>query len=450
MSPDVFDRELESWLTGQAPTVVPDGLHDAVVGAARRRRQRPSWLPLGSGSAFGAGSRAVGRVRPRLAYVVAIAALALALAAAVAAGALLQKPENPLLGRNGMIVFTGSMEQATMFSSDIHAAGPDGTDERVIAEGWCPAFTTDGRHLTYLGYGTHSPALYVAEPDGSSPREVAGYPVVSFGPSTPIAMSPDGAKIAWFGAQIRYEAQLTPTLIDGSMPANNREIWLTSIDGREQRPLFPAPADSDQVYGPPVWSPDGRWIAAAVMRASADEETWIRDAIDVVEVPTGKVRRVTTIAGDSTEISWSPDSHTLAYPGRSRVGSPGIFAVGVDGTGERILAGSSEHVSVPQWSPDGSRILYIVEDFFGRRVAVSTVQPDAAEEPLAGPYADGAIWSPDGSTILLTRRGNGAPELEGFTGDVIAFVDAGFEDPPRLIPMSRGPDCLPSWQRLAP
>jgi Tol biopolymer transport system component len=473
---DGLERDVELWLTAEAPTAAPDGLHETAIRTVRRTRQHPRWAVTPAGPRTWA--RPFARPTTQVFYLLLVLGLAVVVAVAAMVGAI-RKPANPLLGRNGMIAYAAATGGAW---DDIHLVNANGSSDHVLIQGWCPTFSVDGRTLAYLGYGPHTPTLYLSRSDGSSPRAVASFPQVSFldegpvrypgsGSPAPMALSPDGTRFAWFQPFEAVGTSVDPH-VRSVLPDRTREIWLSTVDGAAPRRLVPPPGDPDLSYGPPVWSPDSRFIALAIMRtvrsADAAEIAVFRDAIDIIDVDTGEVRHITTRPGgfaSSREISWSPDSRAIVYAGLPD-GSPlpsfttpssdqpdpylatephDVFAIGVDGSSDRNITASPDDEEQPRWSPDGSRIAYLV----GSHAAIITIDHlERIGTPTIGPSANQFVWSPDGSMLLATYFTR-EPTPQDPVGHVLRWIDASFQRSPVDVE-GRGFNCLPSWQRLAP
>jgi TolB protein len=112
-----------------------------------------------------------------------------------------------------------------------------------------------------------------------------------------------------------------------------------------------------------------------------------------------------------------------------------LFVIGADGSGLRRLSPDTVDVSSYQWSPDGSRIVYL--DHEG---ALRLVRPDgtggellARASPLRSPWE--LSWSPNGRTIAVDARDRGtpAPPSNGDPRDRIYLVSTS-GGPPRRLP----------------
>jgi hypothetical protein len=348
---------------------------------------------------------------PRLsrapAMVLVVLGLLLALLLAAVAAELLRRPEIRPLGRNGLIAFqvAGAPKQDWVY---LHLVNPDGSGDRVVAEGARAAFSPDGSRLAYYptpGVGPSIPSLVVANGDGSSPVGVTDRLLLGF------AMSPDGSRL------LVHESSGDPFAEEGP-------ISLVTVANGAQKRLDLISADMDRLsFTDFVWSPDGKTIAYAVMGRLADRRYSgiYRTRINLVDVESGAVTRLTSRLGSvDVGMSWSPDSLAIAFQGfadASPLPSPppdveadtgplpqDVFVIRVDGSGERNVTNTPGFERQPRWSPDGSAIAYQAFQETEYHVAVSRMNGlNAVESPVVGPPAGQIIWSPDGSKLLLVR-----------------------------------------------
>jgi hypothetical protein len=108
--------------------------------------------------------------------------------------------------------------------------------------------------------------------------------------------------------------------------------------------------------------------------------------------------------------AWSPDGEHIAYacrlPATMSAGRlSDLCVMNADGTNQRLLvAGDALR---PQWSPDGSRILYNSSPIdLGYSIVV-----DAHGSNPIDIGAGSGTWAPDGNWILLVDTPAGVPEL---------------------------------------
>jgi len=137
----------------------------------------------------------------------------------------------------------------------------------------------------------------------------------------------------------------------------------------------------EQVYTP-RWSPDGRTVAIS---------RWTRGGyrdIQLVDVATGAIRKVTEDRAFDSGPAWAPDGQTL-YWSSDRTGIPNIHAVDLV-TGEmrqitHVVGGAFS----PDVSPDAERLVYVGYSTYGFDLHVLDLRPDrsrpAAEFPDVRP-----------------------------------------------------------------
>lgn len=262
----------------------------------------------------------------------------------------------------------------------------------------------------YTDSSRTSGSIYTISLDGTGERRVTRPPrgVVDFQPD----WSPDGSRIV-------FERQ---------SPGKPNETWTVRADGSDLRRVDPGcppgiPETQICEENAPAWSPDGRRIAIA--RAYGKErlirgERWIDvGAITVMDVDGTNVRQLTQLrrptSTEDFQPVWSHDGRRIAFVRENSTARPfdgrAVYVMTADGSGVRRVTPWQLHAGDhPDWSPDGTRILFRgpTHAFIGSNLY--TVRPDGsglkqltrfggAVEVLSASYA------PDGRWIVFSRSG---------------------------------------------
>ncbi len=219
-------------------------------------------------------------------------------------------------------------------------------------------------------------------------EQVVTIPVESHGPAS---WSPDSKRFAF-------------------MEFGETSLYVWDIATRELHKIFEDP----QGVSPPMWSPDGRYLAfACQLTRASPEHRWANAKLCLIQ-PDGSGLRVVAndvflqsvfeFEGDRQYLDWSPDSQWLVYV--SDTDQPEISIVNIE-TGERRLIAASPAKDVnPDWSPDGSHIAFasnrngkdeiFVVDADGNNLVSLT--PNAQADSYS------PIWSPSGQRLAFLTR----------------------------------------------
>jgi Tol biopolymer transport system component len=196
-------------------------------------------------------------------------------------------------------------------------------------------------------------------------------------------------------------------------PRTPPHLWVANPDGSEARQVFAnAPSEGEYEVTLSPTDPDLVFFSGFFNRPFSED-------IFSGNLATGEVTRVTTANSADVAPTVSPDGTRLAYIGVprprdvDREGPPPperIRIANLDGSGDRAITPRKQRSLDPDWSPDGSRIVYTQLRLVGRRQQRAQnrlVVMDAdgsSRRPITafgGPDEVNGKWTPDGQTILF-------------------------------------------------
>jgi Tol biopolymer transport system component len=227
--------------------------------------------------------------------------------------------------------------------------------------------------------GSQYGVLQIVDVDGQRQHEVF---TQQAGVAIP-AWSRDGRRLAF-----RYS----------DAPATSPEsLWTVNADGTQLRKIWTTENISTFVPTDIKWSPDGTRLAV-VVTGGGQSPTSVPTRLLLMDANGANVTEVTLVNGSASS-TWAPDGSRLAASfNKLRDYDPGpddgLYIVNGSGAlGQKL----SPATTVPQWSPDGSLILY----WFG---GLFTIHPDGTGLRELDACPDGCAngsWSPDGSRIAV-------------------------------------------------
>jgi Tol biopolymer transport system component len=203
--------------------------------------------------------------------------------------------------------------------------------------------------------------------------------------TTSPSWSPDGSRIASFGAGV---------------------VYTTDTDGNQRRTSLGCGIGFGSEVAYPKWSPDGSKILCTRLSGSGDTHG---NALVVWVVPGSDQVRPTVLAGESGvnawDGAWSPDGTQIAFSRgdtgtdfdvKTATPSYDIWIMDADGSNQRPLVKSDKGAEVgPFWSPDGTMIAYTS---VGETRSVWVVDVASGRTRLVGP---GTVFGWVTATTLL-------------------------------------------------
>ncbi|HJW09371.1 MAG TPA: hypothetical protein VJ483_07020 [Holophagaceae bacterium] len=187
------------------------------------------------------------------------------------------------------------------------------------------------------------------------------------------------------------------------------EIWGQRRKDGPHEKLYPLGGGGGLVSSP-AWSPDGKRLAFVQgdRRGNSD--------IMVLDLATGRARRLTDGNGINTEPSWNPAGTQLAFTS-DREGGPQVFLMQDDGSNLRKLTTEGLYNASPSWSPNGAMVAY-VSRFEGKfDLFIYKLGEGKAYQITTGvSTSESPAWSPDERRLVFTSNRFGPSQL--FTTDL--------------------------------
>ena len=208
-----------------------------------------------------------------------------------------------------------------------------------------PGLWLDAKEVTFTGWDDSDPSrngMYVGDPgQPATLRRVTSSPGLQ---DQVVAVSADGTRIAFVRAAAG--AELGP-------------LFTVNADGTNVKQVSPAEALVSPAGGwggsSATWSPDGSKLTfAATVGGCAC-------AVYVVDVDGGNPRKVFASQGLIFGAHWSPDGRWIAFESQPADSTwDQVMLIHPDGTGLKIITFGGQEAGSwsPQWSPDGSKLVF--------------------------------------------------------------------------------------------
>jgi Tol biopolymer transport system component len=288
---------------------------------------------------------------------------------------------SPSLGLSveGQIVFEDAGDNFRY--TQIWIENADGSNVRkLVSDGFTdggPVLSPDGYWVVFnRGFDDDTGQVMIVNIDGSGLREVTSRnPANGCGAGVEgDGWSPDGHRLALtktcFDRGQSFLGQGLQTIgVDGAVhdPQVCGQPMCRNVTHNEPAGSCPPPWSGDQCVHledhRASWSPDGRRFVFQRIDTSTDPE---RSAVFTIGIDGKGLRQVTPWKLDANDPDWSPDGSLIVFnsPAESG-GDQNIYTIGTDGTGlTKLTSGLSTYPDGgqatfhPSWSPGGTRILF--------------------------------------------------------------------------------------------
>lgn len=242
-------------------------------------------------------------------------------------------------------------------------------------------------------------SLIVSDMDGENQFTI----MESTDPIMSPAWSPDSRQLAYVSFENNVSTIFVQTLRTGN------RIKVSSRAG---------------INGAPAFSPDGRKLVLTLGGVDGNLD------INILDLRTRALKRLTTNRAIDTEGTWSPDGQHIYFTS-DRGGSPQIYRVSVEGGAPQRVTYEGSYNARPRLSPNGDRLAMVTLDRGNYRIAVqdlddgdflilSTGRQD--ESPSFAPNSDSLIYATrqgrDGVLEMVSADGLVRQRLGSGNGDI--------------------------------
>jgi len=228
--------------------------------------------------------------------------------------------------------------------------------------------------------------LVVADADGANEITI----MESTDPIMSPAWSPDSRRLAY----VSFENNIS-TIYVQTLRTGNR-IKVSSRAG---------------INGAPAFSPDGRKLVLTLGGIDGNLD------INILDLASRKVTRLTTNRSIDTEGTWAPNGRTIYFTS-DRSGGPQIYRMDVNGGSPVRVTFKGSYNARPRLSPDGSRLALVHLDRGNFRIAVLDLDSRDLLVLSGGRQDESPSFAPNSdSLIYATRQGrNGVLETVSADG----------------------------------
>lgn len=233
-----------------------------------------------------------------------------------------------------VVAYETPAEPAEVYMLDVRTGQQDVLAQQLPGYFFEAKWTPDGMHALILAENNTEGF----EPSGWWLIDINDTSSAYFMPSSDIAWSPDGKKVA--------------VLREEKMGANTKKIDLLLIDvATKTEKVITTYNEADSSWGL-SWSPDGQYLVFSLGQTRSSN-------LYILNTKTLHVAQITDNDG-SQHPAWSPRGNIIAYERNfpDNIAKTYLYLVSSEGKCE-VEIPNLENVWSPTWSPDGNKLGYV-------------------------------------------------------------------------------------------
>jgi Tol biopolymer transport system component len=236
------------------------------------------------------------------------------------------------------------------------------------------------------------PDVFTMNPDGTDVKQLTS--LASNEATFGLAWSPDGSQLVFARALSDFSAS---------------QIWIMNADGSNQRQLL---NDNSFFDDEPNFSPDGSQVVFQRCILPATSPC----AVYRIQADGSGLTSLTYYSENTDELdltpAYSPDAKKIAFFGAYRQGVlSAIYVMDADGSNVHQLTAPALEAFIPDYSPDGKRIVFSTRAFYppnsiNPQIWISNSNgPGLRQLTFPGTLAADVFvsWSPQGNAIVFER-----------------------------------------------
>lgn len=247
-------------------------------------------------------------------------------------------------------------------------------------------FATQVAYVTAQGEGADRLyTLVVSDADGENEHTImeSGDPIMS------PAWSADSRQLAY----VSFEGNVSSIFVQTLRTGNRMKV--------SSRP---------GINGSPAFSPDGRKLVLTLGGVDGNLD------INVMDLRTREVTRLTTNRSIDTEGTWSPDG-SMIYFTSDRSGGPQIYKISSSGGRPERVTFDGSYNARPRLSPDGKKLAMVHLDRGNYRIGVMDLERRDLLVLSTGRQDESPSFAPNSDTLIYATRMGRNGVLETVTAD---------------------------------